>query len=50
MIKKPGLVLKYRNRERFVIRQGYETALPTSTEFNLKKHALQQGEKSLGLL
>jgi len=44
------LVLKYLNGERFVIWRGYATALPTSTEFNLKKHALQQGEKSLGLL
>jgi hypothetical protein len=30
-----GLVLKYLNREYFIIRRGYETALPTSTEFNL---------------
>jgi len=45
-----GLVLKDLNGEFFVIRQGYATALPTSTEFNLKKHALQQGAKSLGLL
>jgi hypothetical protein len=44
------LVLKDLNGEFFVIRQGYATALPTSTEFNLKKHALQQGAKSLGLL
>jgi len=35
MIKKPGLVLKYRNRERFVIRQGYETALHGSSSFCL---------------
>jgi len=30
-----GLVLKYLNGECFVIRRGYETTLPTSTEFNL---------------
>ena len=30
-----GLVLKDLNVEFFVIRQGYETALPASTEFNL---------------
>jgi len=30
-----GLVFKYLNGERFVIRRGYETARPVSTEFNL---------------
>ena len=30
-----GLVLKYLNGECFVIRRGYETTLPVSTEFNL---------------
>jgi hypothetical protein len=30
-----GLVLKYLNGERFVIRPGYETTLLASTDFNL---------------
>ena len=32
-----GLVLKYLNGECFVIRRGYETALPASSKFTLTK-------------
>ena len=36
-----GLVLKYLNGERFVIRRGYETTLPVSSSFCLTVPVLE---------